>query len=157
LHHVKAREIFDPVEKFTDWEGFQSLASALVSPRIEINSCTEAGKRLRSEIVVVLVDSLYAEAIEAAKSRAACPLGLDRLLKHKQRLGKLWQETRDSACKMALNWVTKTIRRMARKKALERWETKMRIVRLHLMQYGLLRNPSQRGVDQRHQLQFMDL
>jgi hypothetical protein len=29
------------------------------------------GPRLRSEIVVVLVDSLYAEATEATKSRAA--------------------------------------------------------------------------------------
>jgi hypothetical protein len=44
---VKAREIIDPVEKFTDWERFQSLASALVSPRIEINSCTEADKAAR--------------------------------------------------------------------------------------------------------------
>jgi hypothetical protein len=45
--------------------------------------------------------------------------GLDLLLKHKQRLRKLWQETRDPACKTALNWVTKSIKRMTRKKALE--------------------------------------
>ncbi|PNF26775.1 hypothetical protein B7P43_G18023 [Cryptotermes secundus] len=51
--------------------------------------------------------------------------GLGRLLKHKQRLRKLWQETRDPACKTALNWVTKSIMRMTRKKALERWETKI--------------------------------
>jgi hypothetical protein len=31
----------------------------------------------------------------------------------------------DPACKTALNWVTKTIRRIARKRALERWETKI--------------------------------
>jgi hypothetical protein len=36
LDHIKAREILDPVEKFTDWERFQSLASALVSPRVEL-------------------------------------------------------------------------------------------------------------------------
>jgi hypothetical protein len=52
-------------------------------------------------------------------------LGLDCLLTHKQRLRKLWQETRDPACKTALNWVTKTIRRMAWKRTLERWETKI--------------------------------
>ncbi|PNF13588.1 hypothetical protein B7P43_G18165 [Cryptotermes secundus] len=46
--------------------------------------------------------------------------GLDHLIKHKQRLRKLWQETRDPACKTAVNWVTKSIRRMIRKKALER-------------------------------------
>ncbi|PNF35683.1 hypothetical protein B7P43_G17443 [Cryptotermes secundus] len=51
--------------------------------------------------------------------------GLDRLIKYKQRLRKLWQETRDPACKTAVNWVTKSIRRMTRKKALERWETKI--------------------------------
>jgi hypothetical protein len=33
-----------------------------------------------------------------------------------------WQETRDPGCKNAVNWVSKSIRRMTRKKALERWE-----------------------------------
>jgi hypothetical protein len=50
---------------------------------------------------------------------------LDRSLGHKQRLWKLWQETRDPACKAAVNWVSKAIRRMTRKKALKRWETKI--------------------------------
>jgi len=45
---------------------------------------------------------------------------LHRLLQLKQRLRKLWQETRDQARKMAVNWVTKTIRRMTSKKTLER-------------------------------------
>jgi hypothetical protein len=31
----------------------------------------------------------------------------------------------DSACKTAVNWVTKAIRRMTRKKAFEQWETKI--------------------------------
>jgi hypothetical protein len=35
------------------------------------------------------------------------------------------QETKDQACKTAVNLVTKQIRRMNRKKALERWETKI--------------------------------
>jgi hypothetical protein len=37
----------------------------------------------------------------------------------------LWQETRDSACKTAVNWISKAIRRMTHKKALQRWETKI--------------------------------
>jgi hypothetical protein len=37
----------------------------------------------------------------------------------------LWQETRDPACKTVVNWVTKSIRRLAHKKALEQWETKI--------------------------------
>jgi hypothetical protein len=51
--------------------------------------------------------------------------GLDRLLKYKRKLRKLWQETRDPACKTAVSWVTQSIRRMFRKGALERWGTKM--------------------------------
>jgi hypothetical protein len=37
----------------------------------------------------------------------------------------LWQETRDTGCKKAVNWVSTSIRHMTRKKALERWETKL--------------------------------
>jgi hypothetical protein len=51
--------------------------------------------------------------------------GLERLLKHKQRLRNMWQENRDPACKTAVNWITKQMRRMTREKALERWERKM--------------------------------
>jgi hypothetical protein len=36
LDHVKIRNLSNPIEKFTDWERFQSLASELISPKIEI-------------------------------------------------------------------------------------------------------------------------
>jgi hypothetical protein len=48
--------------------------------------------------------------------------GLDLLLIQKQRLRKL---CRKPACKTAVNWVTNAIRRMTRRRALERWETKI--------------------------------
>jgi hypothetical protein len=51
--------------------------------------------------------------------------GLDTLLKQKQRLRKLWQETMDPACKTAVNWVTNAIRRMTHRRALERRGTKI--------------------------------
>jgi hypothetical protein len=51
--------------------------------------------------------------------------GLDHLLRHKSKLGKLWHETRDPACKTAVNWVSRNIRRMVQKRAHERWETKL--------------------------------
>jgi hypothetical protein len=38
LDHVKIRNLSEPTEKFTDWERFQSLASELISPKIEIKS-----------------------------------------------------------------------------------------------------------------------
>jgi hypothetical protein len=47
------------------------------------------------------------------------------MLQQKQRLRKLWQETRNPAYKTAVNWVTNAIRQMTRKRALERWETKI--------------------------------
>jgi hypothetical protein len=115
----------DPVEKFTDWERFKILASALVSPRIEINSCTEADKAVRDFAASIASAYWLSTKTTTLSDRNRSPSGLDRLLKHKQRLRKLWQETRDPACKTALNWVTKTIRIMARKRALEGWETKI--------------------------------
>jgi hypothetical protein len=47
------------------------------------------------------------------------------LLKQKRRLRKLWQETRDPACKAAYNRVANSIRRLTRRKAFERWENKI--------------------------------
>jgi hypothetical protein len=45
LDHVKTRNHWDPVDKLRDWEQFQSLASELVSPRIQINSGEKVDKR----------------------------------------------------------------------------------------------------------------
>jgi hypothetical protein len=47
LDHVKIRNHSEPVEKFKDWERFQSLESELISSRIEINSGVEADKAAR--------------------------------------------------------------------------------------------------------------
>jgi hypothetical protein len=38
LNRVKIRNLSEPIENFTDWDRFQSLASELMSPKIEINS-----------------------------------------------------------------------------------------------------------------------
>jgi hypothetical protein len=51
--------------------------------------------------------------------------GLDRLLKHGRKLRKLWQEAMYPACKTSVNWVTRNIRRTVRKRALEKWDTKL--------------------------------
>jgi len=44
LDHIRARDVLNQAEKFTDWEWFHSLASDLISPRIQINSGEEADK-----------------------------------------------------------------------------------------------------------------
>jgi hypothetical protein len=45
LDHDRTRNLSDLLDKFTDWEWFQSLASELISPRIQINSGEEADKQ----------------------------------------------------------------------------------------------------------------
>jgi hypothetical protein len=44
LAHVKIRNLSEPIEKFTDWDRFQSLASEMILPKVEINSKIEANK-----------------------------------------------------------------------------------------------------------------
>jgi hypothetical protein len=125
LNHIRARENLDPVEKFTDWERFQSLAFALVSPRMEINSCIEADKAARDFAASIALAYRLSTKTTRISDRNRGSSSLERLLKHKQRLRKLWQKTRDPACKTAVNWVTLTISRIARKRALERWVTQL--------------------------------
>jgi hypothetical protein len=121
LDQARTRKISAPVEKITYWERFQSLASNLISSRIEIKSGVEAAARD------------FTASVASAYRLSTCKItlsglnnnlpGLDRLLKYKKRMRKLWQETRDPGCKTAANWVSKAVRRMTRKKALQRWET----------------------------------
>jgi hypothetical protein len=45
LDHVRTRTFSDPGDKFIDWERFQSLASGLMSSRIQINTGEKLIKR----------------------------------------------------------------------------------------------------------------
>jgi hypothetical protein len=47
LYQVKIRNLWEPVEKFTDWERFLSLTSELISSKIQIKSRVEADKVAR--------------------------------------------------------------------------------------------------------------
>jgi hypothetical protein len=84
LDHVKVRNLSEPIEKFTDWNWFQSLASELLSPRIEIYSRVEADKAARDFTTSV------ASAYRLVTSKVTLSdvnndiAGLDRLLKHKE-------------------------------------------------------------------------
>jgi hypothetical protein len=124
LDHVKSRHISDPVEEFTNWERFQSLVSDSVSPRIEIKSEKEAyNPALDFTTSVAPACRLSTSKVILSDLNSDLP-GLYRLLKHKRKLRKLWHDSRDPACKTAVNWVAKSIRWMARRRALELWETK---------------------------------
>jgi hypothetical protein len=121
--HIRSRNPSGPVVKFTDFERFQHLGSELISPEIQIYSEEDADK------VACDITASTASAYKIATSKITLSdinndiPGLENLLKHKRRLRKLWQITRDPACKTALTWVSKTIKRMTRRKALERWES----------------------------------
>jgi hypothetical protein len=125
LDHVKIRKLLETTEKFTDWERFQSLASDLISPRLEISMGVEANEAVHEFTAsIASVYRLLTSKVKVSEVNTDLP-GLDWLLKQKQRLRKLWQETRDPACKTAVKWVTKAIRQMTHRRALERWETKI--------------------------------
>jgi hypothetical protein len=47
LDHVSMAKPLEPLEKCTNWERFQSLASDLISPSVELNSGVEADKVAR--------------------------------------------------------------------------------------------------------------
>jgi hypothetical protein len=101
------------------------LASELISPKIQINSEEEADKMAHDFTAsIALAYRIVTSKITLLDINKDKP-GLKNLLKHKQRLWKLWKITRDPACKRGLNWVSRTIKRMTHRKALERWETKV--------------------------------
>jgi hypothetical protein len=88
LDHVKIRNASDPIEKFTDCDRFQSLASELISPKIEIKSGVEADKAAREfSASVASAYRLSTSKITLLDLNNDLP-GLDRSLRHKQRSGR---------------------------------------------------------------------
>jgi hypothetical protein len=85
--HTKSTKSLYQVEKITDWERFQSVASALVSPRVNIYSFIKADK----------ADGVFAESIALAYRLSTeittisdsnrRPYSLERLLKHSRGSG----------------------------------------------------------------------
>jgi hypothetical protein len=81
LDHVKIRNLSEPIEKFTDCERFQSLASELMSPIIESNSGVEADKAARDFTAsTVSVYRLSTSKITLFDVNNDLP-GLDRFIK----------------------------------------------------------------------------
>jgi hypothetical protein len=106
LDHIRTKQISKPLEKFTDWEWFQSLASNLISPRVDINSGIEADKAVCAFTAsTASAYRLSTSKITLSKLNNDLP-GLDRLLRYKRRMRKLWQEIQDPRCKTEVNWVS---------------------------------------------------
>jgi hypothetical protein len=93
--------------------------------RVEISSGVEADKAACA-FTASIASAYRLSTIKITLSELNKDIpGLDRLLKYKRRMRKFLQETRDLGCKTEVNWVLKAIRRMTRKKALKRWESKL--------------------------------
>jgi hypothetical protein len=111
LGHVRTRNLSGPVDKFTNLKWFQSLAFELISSRIKLTQ-EEADKVARD----------FTASIASAYRLSTSRLTLSDLNKDLPDLESLQQVTRDPTCKMAVNWVTKTIRGMTHRKAFELWD-----------------------------------
>jgi hypothetical protein len=89
LEHVKVGILSDPIEQFTDWDQFQSLASELIRPRIEINSEVEADKVGRdSTASIASAYKLATSKVTVSDINNDIP-GLDRILNYKPRQKKI--------------------------------------------------------------------
>jgi hypothetical protein len=88
LDHVRTKQISEPLEKFTNWERFQSLASNLILPRVEINSGVEADKATRA-FAALLHPHTGCRRIRSLSDLNNDIPGLDRLLRYKKNMRKL--------------------------------------------------------------------
>jgi hypothetical protein len=82
LDHFRTKQISKPLEKFTDWERFQSLASNLILRRVNINSGVEADKaEWAFTASVASAYRLSTSKISLSELNKDMPV-LDRLLKY---------------------------------------------------------------------------
>jgi hypothetical protein len=124
-NNVRTKNVLVPLEKFTNWDRFQSLVSNLISPRNEINSRVEADKAERAlRANIASSYRLSTSKITLSELNNDLP-GLNRLLRYYKTIRKYWQQTRDPGYKKAVNWVSNSIRNRSRKKAFERLDTKI--------------------------------
>jgi hypothetical protein len=103
LDHVRTRDLSDPVDKFTDLERFQILASELISPTIQSDSGEETDKATRDFTAHIASAYILSRSKLILSDLNKDLPSLEGLLKHKRRSRKQWQVTGDSTCKMAVN------------------------------------------------------
>jgi hypothetical protein len=89
LGPVRMTEALDPVEKFPDWEWFQSSASELIPPSIKIHTSNEADKAARNFAAsIASAYRLSNRKTTILDQKYEIP-GLDHLLTHKGVFRKL--------------------------------------------------------------------
>jgi hypothetical protein len=79
LDHIKIRHLSEPIEKFTDWDQFQSLALELIPPRIKIKMGVEADKAVCNFTASVALAYRLSTSKVTLLDINNCLPGLDRL------------------------------------------------------------------------------
>lgn len=127
LHQSASWKISAPYDKFTDWKRFLGLASEVIEPRFKIR--VTCGKKPIKQTATLLLLYFWHSGYRTAKLRSWNLVAIYlawKMLAHKRSLRKLWPVAWDPACKTAVNWAAKTIRRMILRSIFEEWETKVR-------------------------------
>jgi hypothetical protein len=88
LDHVTNKNVSTPLEKVTDWERFQNLASNLISPRLQIISAAEADKATHEFTASITSEYRLATSKITLNDLSSDLPGLCRLLKYKKRMRK---------------------------------------------------------------------
>jgi hypothetical protein len=99
LDHTRTRNVSGPVDKYTDWEQFRSLASKLILPRIQIISKEEADKAVRENTAFIPLACRLSTIKFTFSDLNKALYGQEGLLKITRRLCKLWQVNLDPVCK----------------------------------------------------------
>jgi hypothetical protein len=71
MGHVRTRNLLNPVDKFTHWEWFQSLASELISLGIQIHLGEEANK-VACDVTVSIVLAYRLSTSKSRQGEARC-------------------------------------------------------------------------------------
>jgi hypothetical protein len=152
LDHVRTTKLSEPLEKYINWEWIQSLASDLIYPRMEVYSTVEANKVARDFLAsVASAYSLSTSRVTLSDLNNYLP-EIERLLNFKNRLRKLRYEIKDPECRTAVNRVSKAIRRLTRKRALERWKTRLESTEATPQAIWPIARSLLKGMGQGHQL-----
>jgi hypothetical protein len=89
LDPVRSREASEPVEKLADWELFQSLASELMSPNIQIHFSKVADKAAHDSAATI-ASAYMLLIIQTINLGGKYEIrGLDSLLEHKKKAEKI--------------------------------------------------------------------
>jgi hypothetical protein len=116
LDRIRIRNLSDSVDKIHRFGALSKPFSELILTRILINLGEEIDEADRYFIATITSAYRLSTSKITLWDFHKDPSGLESPLKHKLSLRKMWKINWDPACKTAVNWNARTIKRMTRKK-----------------------------------------